>query len=58
MTVPEVRGPTAQERVHVLREHLAFDGHWPERSAFLDTAKFKEFEAYTVLGRMPDNPAV
>jgi cysteate synthase len=32
---------------------IAFNGYWPERGAFLATGTFKEFEAYTVLGRLP-----
>jgi cysteate synthase len=30
---------------------IAFNGYWPERGAILQTATFKEYEAYTVLGR-------
>lgn len=37
---------------------IAFNGYWPERGAVLETATFKEFEAYTVLARMPADPAV
>jgi cysteate synthase len=33
---------------------IAFNGYWPERGAELETATFKEFEAYTVLGRLPE----
>lgn len=33
---------------------IAFNGYWPERGAGLQTATFKEFEAYTVLGRLPE----
>lgn len=33
---------------------IAFSGYWPERDASLETATFKELEAYTVLGRLPD----
>jgi cysteate synthase len=33
---------------------IAFNGYWPERDAFLSTATFKELEAYTVLGRLPE----
>src|SRR5580658_3794223 len=32
---------------------IAFSGYWPERGASLQTATFKEFEAYTVLCRLP-----
>ena len=35
---------------------LAFSGWWPERGARLETATFKELEAWTVLARLaPDN---
>jgi cysteate synthase len=37
---------------------IAFNGYWPERGATLETATFKEFEAYTVLGRLPEQPLV
>lgn len=33
---------------------IAFSGYWPERGAILQTATFKEFEAYTVLCRLPE----
>lgn len=33
---------------------VAFSGYWPERGAALETGTFKELEAYTVLGRLPD----
>jgi cysteate synthase len=32
---------------------IAFNGYWPERGAFFETATFKELEAYTVLARLP-----
>jgi cysteate synthase len=32
---------------------IAFNGYWPERDATLETATFKELEAHTVLGRLP-----
>jgi len=37
---------------------IAFNGYWPEIGAMLATATFKEFEAYTVLGRLPRSPLV
>ncbi|WP_331730051.1 MULTISPECIES: cysteate synthase [unclassified Streptomyces] len=37
---------------------IAFNGYWPERGAFLETATFKELEAYAVLGRLPSDPPV
>jgi len=32
---------------------IAFNGYWPEKGATLETATFKELEAYTVLSRFP-----
>jgi cysteate synthase len=32
---------------------IAFNGYWPERGAFFETASFKDLEAMAVLGRMP-----
>jgi cysteate synthase len=37
---------------------IAFNGYWPERGIFLETATFKEFEAYTVLGRIPEREMI
>jgi cysteate synthase len=37
---------------------IAFNGYWPERGAFLETATFKEYEAFTVLGRMAGNGCI
>ena len=37
---------------------VAFNGYWPERGAALETATFKELEAYTVLGRLRDNRVI
>jgi cysteate synthase len=37
---------------------IAFNGYWPERGATLETATFKELEAYTVLGRLPDQQVI
>jgi cysteate synthase len=33
---------------------IAFNGYWPERGAILETATFKELEAYAVLARLPE----
>jgi cysteate synthase len=33
---------------------IAFNGYWPEKGATLETATFKELEAYTVLARLPE----
>jgi cysteate synthase len=35
---------------------VAFSGHWPERGADMPTGTFKDLEASTVLGRLPDDP--
>lgn len=40
---------------------IAFNGYWPERGVLLETGTFKEFEAHTVLGRLPglsSDPAI
>ncbi|MBV8932763.1 MAG: cysteate synthase, partial [Kutzneria sp.] len=37
---------------------IAFNGYWPERDVTLETATFKELEAYTVLGRLAGNRVV
>jgi len=35
--------------------YIIFNGYWPERNAFMETASFKELEAPSVLGRVPEN---
>jgi cysteate synthase len=35
---------------------IAFNGYWPEKGAELQTATFKELEAYAVLARLPIRP--
>lgn len=35
---------------------VAFNGYWPEIGADMPTGTFKDLEASTVLGRLPDNP--
>lgn len=35
---------------------VAFNGYWPEKGADLETATFKEFEAYAVLSRLSEAP--
>jgi cysteate synthase len=37
---------------------IAFNGYWPERGATLETATFKDLEAYTVLGRLPGDHVI
>jgi cysteate synthase len=37
---------------------IAFNGYWPERGAALETATFKDLEAYTVLGRLPGDHVI
>ncbi|HEY7417010.1 MAG TPA: cysteate synthase [Ktedonobacteraceae bacterium] len=34
---------------------IAFNGYWPEKGAALETATFKELEAYVVLSRLPED---
>jgi len=34
---------------------ITFNGYWPEKGAGLETATFKELEAYTALSRIPKN---
>jgi cysteate synthase len=36
---------------------VAFNGYWPEKGAALETATFKEFEAYAVLSRLSEDQA-
>ena len=36
---------------------ITFSGFWPERGATLETATFKELEAYAVLSRIPRDPS-
>ena len=33
--------------------YIIFNGYWPERNAFMETASFKELEAPSVLARIP-----
>lgn len=35
--------------------YFIFNGYWPEREAYMETASFKELEAPSVLGRVPEN---
>jgi len=37
---------------------IAFNGYWPERGATLETATFKDLEAYSVLGRLPRSDVI
>lgn len=37
---------------------VAFSGYWPERGAHMPTGTFKDLEASTVLGRLPDDPPI
>ena len=34
---------------------IIFNGYWPEKGAWMETASFKELEAPAVLGRVPEN---
>ncbi|MFI6374273.1 cysteate synthase [Streptomyces sp. NPDC050546] len=59
-TFPDVGGPVVHPAgrlgrlLGLRRLWVAFSGYWPERGAFLTTGTFKELEAYTVLGRLPE----
>jgi len=63
-TFPGVPGPVVHRaerlgrRIGLDRLWVAFNGHWPERGAELPTCTFKDLEAYTVLGRLPEDPPV
>ena len=35
--------------------YVIFNGYWPEKNAWMNTASFKELEAPPVLARMPEN---
>jgi len=35
--------------------YITFNGYWPERNAKMKTGSFKECEAYSVCGRLPDD---
>lgn len=35
--------------------YIAFSGYWPEKGAMMQTCSFKETEAYSVCGRLPEN---
>jgi cysteate synthase len=68
--LPVVRAPQSAGRIAVYRSRglarevglpnlwIGFNGYWPERDARLDTGTFKELEAHTVLGRLPDRELV
>lgn len=46
------------ERIGLADLWVTFSGHWPERGANMPTVTFKDLEASTVLGRLPDRPPV
>lgn len=35
--------------------YISFSGYWPEKGAMMQTCSFKETEAYSVCGRLPEN---
>jgi cysteate synthase len=37
---------------------IAFNGYWPEKGALLESATFKDLEAYTALARLPESDEV
>jgi cysteate synthase len=49
------RGERLARAIGLRNLWIVFNGYWPERGATLDTATFKELEAWTVLARLPDN---
>ncbi len=58
----DVRGAPVTYRSERLGRHLGlenlfviFNGYWPEKGAYMMTASFKELEAPSVLGRIPEN---
>jgi cysteate synthase len=62
MRAQQGAGSTVVYRSHGLARALglpnlwiAFNGFWPERGALFETATFKELEAHTVLGRLPNS---
>ncbi|MDX3452284.1 cysteate synthase [Streptomyces sp. ME02-8801-2C] len=63
-TFPGVPGPVVRRadrlgrRIGLDQLWVAFNGYWPEHGAHLPTCTFKDFEAYTVLGRLPAAPPV
>ncbi|MGD0245002.1 MAG: cysteate synthase [Streptosporangiaceae bacterium] len=68
--LPVIRTPQNTGRTAVYRSYglarmlrlpnlwIAFNGFWPERDAVFETATFKELEAHTVLGRLPDSNVI
>jgi len=48
------RGERLGRALGLSRLWIAFSGYWPERGADFPTGTFKDLEAYTVLGRLPD----
>lgn len=35
--------------------YITFSGYWPEKGAYMETCSFKETEAYSVCGRIPED---
>lgn len=68
--LPVVRHPHGSARPAVYRSerlskltklpnlHVAFNGYWPEKGAFLESTTFKDLEAYTALARLPESEDV
>ena len=63
-TFPGAPGPTTFPATRLGRAlglaslWISFNGYWPERGALLRTATFKELEAYTVAGRIPERAPI
>jgi cysteate synthase len=49
------RSESLNRRVGLPNLWVAFNGYWPEKGATLETLTFKEFEAWTVLSRIPES---
>ena len=58
----DVKGAPVTYRSERLTRHLGlknlyiiFNGYWPEKGAWMETSSFKELEAPSVLGRVPED---
>lgn len=41
--------------LELTRLYITFSGYWPDRGVSMETGTFKECEAYSVCGRLPEN---
>ncbi len=49
------QSPKLCDRLGLPNLWIAFNGYWAEKGALLETATFKELEAYAVLSRLPNS---